>query len=383
MRNYLYDSHCVCGHVTRFTPHTMQDGLYPGVKVSEWRLIGPNLASLIVHLHLRFRLSVSKNQEFLREVIGIPLSVGVLQQCYEEAAVSAVPLEDKLVDDLLADTLSEVSAVDSASGGENSPPAELPVSPSSTGAAAILHMDETPWYEHGKLLWLWVFITQHTVCYWIGHRTSAILKLALGLHFYGWIMSDGYATYRSFPNRLRCWAHLIRKAKGLIECLNPAGQTFGLQVSELMGALKDDIVEWRKLYPDQHFRTEEIANKFRDRLEQFHQRCLINAQSGHKKTAELAKEFLNDWEAIFRVIFYPAFPMTNNEAERALRHWVLYRRFSYGTKSETGSRSLALLASVIDTCRLRRASSLTYMASVIRAARTGKTHPPLPARVGV
>ena len=79
----------------------MQDGLYPGVNVSEWRLIGPNLASLIVHLRLHFRLSVCKIQEFLQEVIGIPLSVGVLQQCYEEAAVSAAPLEDKLLETLL------------------------------------------------------------------------------------------------------------------------------------------------------------------------------------------------------------------------------------------------------------------------------------------
>ncbi len=42
-----------------------------------------------------------------------------------------------------------------------------------------------------------------------------------------------------------------------------------------------------------------------------------------------------------------------------------------------------LLASVIDTCRLRCASSFTYMASVIRAARTGATLPPLSARRGV
>jgi transposase len=40
----------------------------------------------------------------------------------------------------------------------------------------------------------------------------------------------------------------------------------------------------------------------------------------HGKTHELAVEFLNDWGAIFAVLSDPLWPLTNNEAERALRH---------------------------------------------------------------
>ena len=28
-------------------------------------------------------------------------------------------------------------------------------------------------------------------------------------------MTDGYQAYRDYARRLRCWAHLLRKAKGL------------------------------------------------------------------------------------------------------------------------------------------------------------------------
>jgi hypothetical protein len=78
-----------------------------------------------------------------------------------------------------------------------------------------------------------------------------------------------------------------------------------------MGDLKEEISEWRKIHPDHHAQTDDIANKFAERLNRFHEQCLVAAQSKHEKTAALAKEFLNDWEAIFRVIRYPSFPLTN------------------------------------------------------------------------
>jgi hypothetical protein len=69
----------------------------------------------------------------------------------------------------------------------------------------------------------------------------------------------------------------------------------------------------------------------------------------------------------------------NNAAERQLRHFVIARRISYGTRTEVGSHSIALLASIIDTCRLRRASATDLLARAIHAARMGLLAPTLPA----
>ena len=102
------------------------------------------------------------------------------------------------------------------------------------------------------------------------------------------------------------------------------------------------------------------------------------AASPHPKTRELGQEFLNDWAAIFRVLDYPAWPLTNNEAERALRHWVILRKISQGTRSPQGSRALALFASVFTTCRLRNSSPLLYMRDTIQRRRQGLTIPDLP-----
>lgn len=86
----------------------------------------------------------------------------------------------------------------------------------------------------------------------------------------------------------------------------------------------------------------------------------VTARLGHRhdKTQALAVELYNDWEAIFQVLHHPELPLTNNAAERALRHWVIARRLSHGTRTAVGSRAFTLLASVIDTCRQRRPLAL-------------------------
>jgi len=69
----------------------------------------------------------------------------------------------------------------------------------------------------------------------------------------------------------------------------------------------------------------------------------------------------------------------NNEAERALRHWVILRRISYGTRTAQDSRVLAMLASVIETCRILQQRQWRYLESVIDNRRAGFLAPPLPA----
>ena len=78
----------------------------------------------------------------------------------------------------------------------------------------------------------------------------------------------------------------------------------------------------------------------------------------------------------------PRLALTSNAAERHLRHYVIARRISYGTRTQVGSCSIALLASLIDTWRLRRTSAADVLAHAIHAARIGlpaSALPPIPA----
>jgi hypothetical protein len=237
-----------------------------------------------------------------------------------------------------------------------------------------LYVDETGWKEDGKLLWLWVIVSKHTTLFLIGRRSWDVIADALD-GFAGWLMSDGYQSYRHYARRLRCLAHLLRKARGLSESLNPEAQAFGEKTLDYMAKFISGIYRAREgpgRVPQEEF-TEE--------LEELKGLCETHRDSTHEKTRQLAREFLNDWPAIWAVLAHPELPITNNVAERALRHWVIARKISHGTRTKQGSRAFALLASVIETCRQRQVSPWTYLAEVIAQRRQGKSVPPLPAPV--
>ena len=337
-----YELRCSCGHVTREEPYRApRDGLWENVGVTEWRLVGATLCALIVALSYRSRLSRARVREFLGDWLGLSLSVGTLQRCVEEAARAAAPLEDELVAAVLE--------------------------------SGLLHADETSHKERGEPLWLWVFVNASTVLFLIGHRTKEIVENLLGEDYAGWLMSDGYQVYRRYLKRLRCWTHLQRKAKGFEESLHGVAQGFGRETGELLNMLMAAIYRARE--GPEH---EDLVSAYQRSLDEFRARCEWLTGCRHKKTRALAREFLNDWDAIFAVLAHPHLPLTNNEAERALRHWVIWRRISYGTRTPVGSRTMALLASIIDTCRRRRISPWSYLAQVIAAGRQGRPAPQLP-----
>jgi transposase len=335
------DTICACGHATNTEPCRCQEESEWDVQLTEWHLVGPLLMSLICCLALRMKLSRPRIQELLGEWLGLYLSVGTINQCIHESGRAVEPVEKQLIEEVITSDL--------------------------------LHVDETSWKQRGKLFWLWVFCTTTVALYVIGYRSLETIRKVLGESFCGWLMTDGYKVYRVYKNRLRCWAHLLRKARGLSESLNKEAQEFGENALAVLTVLMEAIYRAREVP------GENLVEKYRELLDQFRSLCEQYKDADHKKTRELAKEFLNDWEAIFIVLAHPHLPLTNNEAERALRHWVIMRKLCYGTRTQQGSRAFTLLASVIDTCRKRNMSPWTYLANVISERRQGHMAPPIPA----
>ena len=350
-KHTYYEAPCTCGFITRKEPYrsNSQDVL-SDITCSQWRLVGPGLAALLVCLAYRMRLSRERIQEFLQDWLGLQISVGTinntLHACLraphrQESGAAAKPLEDELIQEVVN--------------------------------SQLLHVDETSWMELTTFLWLWVFSTDTVTAYWITFRTSELIENILGQAYYGWLMSDGYQVYRKYQNRVRCWAHLLRKAQGLEESLNQEAQRFGKQTLELMGKLMSAIRKAREHPPDLP-----LPETYQAQLSAYRQLCEQMKNVSHKKTAALATEMLNDWQAIFRILEFPHLPLTNNEAERALRHWVILRRISHGTRTEAGTCIFAILISVIETCRKRQQSPWLYLAAVIHSQRAGLAVPKLP-----
>lgn len=232
--------------------------------------------------------------------------------------------------------------------------------------AKILHLDETPWYQSGNLCWLWVATSSNSAVFFIGPRTKESLTRIITPEFPGWLVSDGYGAYRWVEHRQRCLAHLIRKALALT-------QAVVMEVRQLGQWLLDELRELIHIHTSGESR--ELLDNARRRLEQV---ALLAKASEHPKLKALAKEILGDWDAVVAFVENPQLPVTNNQAERALRHGVIARRIGYGTRSTEGTSAYAWLLSVIETCRLRGLNPWTYLSEVIATRRKGMSAPLIP-----
>ena len=208
-----------------------------------------------------------------------------------------------------------------------------------------------------------------------GELSEVVGRKSLGRiitpEFSGWLISDGYGAYRWVEHRQRCLAHLIRKALALT-------QAVVMEVRQLGQWLLDEL---RELI---HARTcgesPELLLNARRRLQQV---ALLARGSEHPKLKALAKEILVDWDAVVAFVENPELPVTNNHAERALRHAVIARRIGYGTRSDEGTSAYGMLLSVIETCRLRDFNPWTYLGEVIATRRKGMSAPLIPQTLPV
>ena len=354
VRHEMHEVACNCGHSTKAKTFVAdEDPLWDKVEIGEWRLIGPLLAALIIYMAFSMRLSRARIRCFFAEILELQLSIGVINNTILEAGRCAAPLEDELV--------KEVEA------------------------AELLYIDETTWKEAAQLLWMWVFVTPYTKLFLIGDRSVEILANLLGNTFKGIIMSDGYQAYRRFKNRLRCWAHLLRKTQGLADSADAHVARVGQAMQDCLCNLMASIYAAREA-PKQAGppltrppKTEAISADQKAEVEKLRVLCEQNQDHKHDKLRALAREFLLDWEVILRQVAQPWLPLTNNAAEQILRHWVIARKLSQGTRSETGTRIVGILASVIETCRARNASPWRFLGQVIGAARVGAGLPTLPS----
>lgn len=337
--HHYYEATCECGHQTKAIPGvgyiSVVEGRGKDLQLQEYGLVGPMLATFIASLAVRYRMSRPKIQEFLHDWVGVELSIGTLDRCIREAGIACVPVIEQLLEELQS--------------------------------AEVIHIDETPWYVKGKFCWLWVAITSTIAVYHIGSRKKEELLHLITDAFVGWLVTDGYGAYSTHSKRQHCLAHLIRKAIALTQVVDREAADLGQWLLEELRELIRTIAVGD---------GEEEVDSNPGRL---YRVCRLAQAVEHPKLKALAKEILRDWDAVVAFFYHPQLPPTNNEAERALRHAVIARRISYGTRTNEGSLAYSSLLSVIETCRLRKGDPWTYIASVIAQGRKGISPPPIPA----
>lgn len=339
--HHYYENICSCGHQTKECPGegyiSTIEGRKRDLKIQEYTLVSPLLTTFIASLSVRHRMSRAKIHEFLLDWVNTPLSIGTIDRCIREAGLACNPVVEDLIEQLQD--------------------------------AEIIHLDETPWYEKGVFRYLWIAISATIAVFHIGSRRKEELFTLITTAFVGWLVSDGYIVYRTHKKRQRCLAHLIRKAVALSGAIDEQAQRMG---DWLLRELRGLIKAMAEASEDDRGEAYPIIARLK-------RASLLSKDAEHSKLRALAREILNDWDAMIAFVKHPGLPATNNEAERALRHAVISRRISHGTRTSEGSLAYSNLLSVIETCRLRKRDPWKYIALVIQNARKGLSVPLVPS----
>ena len=302
-------------------------------------MFGPNLIAFISVVSPQFRQSKRLIQEFLELVFGIKISLGQICKLQHLASQMLAPVQEEIQQHL--------------------------------ARSDVLHMDETPWLESNDKSWLWVKGNEQAVLFSIqDSRTSKVAqKLLEG--FEGTLISDRYGGYdwQKLSCRQLCWAHLKRDfqamidrgdeeiGQGLLKCANRVFQAFArFQKTGSRRGLKRSVF---------HIQTEIYPL-----LEQ-------GVFAGHSKTAGTCQHILNRYDALWTFKDGEGVTPDNNFAERELRSAVIWRKLSFGTQSQSGSRYAERLLSVIATCKRQAKRPLEFITQVIHNHFGGKSLPTL------
>lgn len=181
------------------------------------------------------------------------------------------------------------------------------------------------------------------------------------------IVSDRYAAYNYFDeeNRQACWSHLARDFERIAHSYDPAIKPLGYYLknvaSELFGLKKALMLEQIDI-----LRFTRRARKLRKRA-CYYLKGIGNATEAIQ-ASRMAKNIIKSENMMWKFLDDPVnIPLTNNHAERQIRHYVVYRKNSYFTQSDRGNRFLERIISLYLTWKQRNENPVRNLHSLLTA----------------
>jgi transposase len=305
---------------------------------------GPRLHGVATLLVGRYRLSRRETVACLAELGEVELSVGALARLEQTTSTALEPVVDEVA---LA-----------------------------ARQAAVANLDETGWWQGKTRSWLWTMVTETLTLFRLDPtRSRAVVQALLGPDWTGIVGSDRYSAYRYLPleQRQLCWAHLIREFRKIAaynQHQRPLGTRLLAITTRIFAAwyrFRDGAIDRPTLLLD----LEPLQTEFEDALED-------GLGPPHAVVAgALCGNLLDSWPALWTFAHVPGVEPTNNAAERALRPAVLWRKGSFGTQSDDGSRFVERIMTVAATCKQQGRGLLDFLVAAITAARLGLPPPSL------
>lgn len=240
-----------------------------------------------------------------------------------------------------------------------------------------LHLDETPWgiqNKNEKDGYMWIVSNRYGSHYLFKPTRSGQVVQEFLSGYTGPVVTDGYGGYNVLEEagipQAFCWAH-ARREFIKIEDHDPT-----------VKPILDDI--------DRLFEIERGATSFEDLLRLRNEKSRAVAEDLHQKLLKehpksrpgsqkrKAIEYLTKrWNGFTLFLRDQRIPLSNNEAERTIRHAVVGRKNYYGSGNHAGAETAATLFTIIESCKKNDLDPRTYLSMALHMVAEGKI-PPTP-----
>ena len=302
---------------------------------------GPRVQATVAYLAGVGRLGKRAIRQLFADLGDIPLSLGMVSKLERKTSVALAPLH--------AETLAATQGQDA-------------------------HIDETGWKQGAKRAWLWVARTATATAFLIRPTRGRAAFDELRTTPAGILTTDRYPVYNHLPvaRRQLCWAHLRRDFQAMID-RDDAGAAVGRDL-----LLHADVLfeQWNRVR-DGTLTRPGFARTYGWLRDEVHAALVRGTACGAAQTQTVCEGLLPIEAALWTFSHHDGIEPTNNAAERAIRHAVCWRKTSYGTDSEPGSRFVERILTVFATARQHGHAILATLTAAIHAARHGTPTPSL------
>ena len=226
---------------------------------------------------------------------------------------------------------------------------------------------------------MWLALSKIAVCFMTAFgRGQEAAKRLLGAEFDGVLVTDQYAGYRFIDadQRQLCWAHVARNLVAIAESSETVNQPIGARLVLLADAVFRTRHRWEKRCVEQA----EIPAQARALPAKLAKPVERNALLCSKRYRGRCQLLLRDDEMLWRFMTDDEIALTNNEAERALRGYVLWRKGSYGVWSHRGELFRQRIPSLVETGKRLGRCPQEWLRAVVGAC-IEKTDYPIPAEL--
>ena len=226
--------------------------------------------------------------------------------------------------------------------------------------ARIKHSDTTSWRINGKNYVAWVFIACGVVLYKIRksncHKVGLVfLKKQIG----NILVVDRHCAFRLLAKKASfllqlCWSHILQDSKQLAEEFGAEGKYIHWKLKEIY-ALAKGLNHKGTAETIEHL----IAEVFQLTLRHYK----------HSITRKFVNNlYYREGDDLFRFVTDSEIDPTNNISERELRALVIFRKITYGSRSQRGANATAILLSIIQTLRLKKENVLQGLQAILKNA---------------